>query len=117
MRYLGLEVPPDDTADPRLKRPDIVAVVTYASEERVKREAILTCDDPTLARVLRSYADSTRRLSLPPEVPPRSFQIAIWRNDPSRPAPLSVIIPLVNDDLDILHAQLPAHLHLSVWKR
>ena len=38
LRYIGLEVPPDNTPDPRLKRPDIVAVVTYASEARVKRK-------------------------------------------------------------------------------
>ncbi len=117
LRYVGLEVPPDNTADPRLKRPDIVAVVTYASEARVKREAMLTCDDPKLAPILRSYADATRRLSLPPEIPPRSVAIGIWKNDPSRPAPLSVIIPIVNDDLDLVHAQLPAHLHLTAWKR
>lgn len=116
-RYIGLEVPPDNAPDPRLRRPDMVAVIAYSSEERVKREVLLTCDDPKQAPILRSYADSTRRLSLPPEVPPRSVMVSIWANDPARPAPVSVIIPIVNDDLDIAHAQVPVHLHLTAWKR
>ncbi len=30
-RYVGFEAPPDDTRDARLKQPNVVAVVTYAS--------------------------------------------------------------------------------------
>jgi hypothetical protein len=116
-RYIGLEVPPDDVADARLKRPDVVAVVTYASQERVKREALLTCDDPKRAPLLRSYWDTTRKVSIPDDIPPRFAKIGFRSNYPSQPSPLDVTIPLANDDLDIAHAQLPAHLHLAAWKR
>ncbi len=49
-RYLGVEVPPDDTTDARLKQPNVVAVVSYASENRVIREVLLTSDDRQQAR-------------------------------------------------------------------
>src|ERR1039457_6099956 len=62
-RYVGLEVPPDDTGDMRLKQPNVVAVLTYASEDRLIREALVTCDDPKQAQLLRSYADTTRAVS------------------------------------------------------
>jgi len=71
-RYLGLEVPPDDIKDARLKRPNVVAVVTYASDEAVKREALLTCDDPNRAAELRSYADTTRTVTVAEGRPPRT---------------------------------------------
>jgi hypothetical protein len=116
-RYVGLEVPPDDAADARLKRPDVVAVITYSSQERVKREVLLTCDDPKRAPELRSYWDTARKVSVPDDVPPRAVKIAFRANSPSPPSPLSLSIPILNDDLDIAHAQLPAHLHLTVWKR
>jgi hypothetical protein len=116
-RYIGLEVPPDNVADARLKRPDVVAVITYASQERVKREALLTCDDLKRAPLLRSYWDTTRTASVPDEVPTRSVKIAFRSNSPSPPSPLSLTIPIANDDLDLAHVQLPAHLHLTAWKR
>jgi hypothetical protein len=116
-RYIGLEVPPDDVADARLKPPDVVAVITYSSEERVKREALLTCDDAKRAPILRSYWDATRKVSLSEGVPPRSVRVAFRANSPLPLSTLSVTIPIANDDLDIAHAQLPAHLHLAAWKR
>jgi len=116
-RYIGMEVPPDDAADARLKRPDVVAVITYASQERVKREALLTCDDPKRAPLLRSYWDETRTVSVPNEVPTRVVRITFRANSLSPPTPLSLSIPITNDDLDIAHAQLPAPLHLTPWKR
>src|SRR5258706_5966088 len=64
IRYVGLEVPPDDTTDSRLKDPHVVAVLTYASAERVIREALITCDDPKRASWLRSFADETRTVSV-----------------------------------------------------
>jgi hypothetical protein len=64
LRYVGLEVPPDDASDARLKAPNVVGVVTYASGERVIREALVTCDDPKLSQLLRSFADATRSISL-----------------------------------------------------
>src|SRR6185295_16627781 len=51
-RYAGLEVPPDDAKDARLKEPHVVGVITYASADHVIREALLTSDDPTQAKLL-----------------------------------------------------------------
>jgi hypothetical protein len=118
-RYAGLEVPPDDSPDARLKQPNVVAVLSYASGERVIREAILTCDDPNRAALLRSYADSTRTLSLVEEAgqPIRTLKLEFMQNYPSPPNPLEVRIAVRNDDLDLAHAQLPPRLHLSAWRR
>ncbi len=60
MRYAGLEVPEDNAADAKLKDPHVVAVLTYASAERVLREALITSDDPKQAQTLRSFADASR---------------------------------------------------------
>ena len=124
MRYVGLEVPPDDVSDARLKDPRIVAVVTYASAERVIREALLTSDDPKQAVQLRSFADASRELA---EVerepasakgePARSLRLSVRQNYPSTPDTVTISIPILKDDLDLAHAQLPAHLHLAAWKR
>ena len=66
-RYVGLEVPPDDSPvdrkDKRLTESHVVAVVSYAAADKIIREALLTCDDPKRASVLRSLADSTQTLS------------------------------------------------------
>src|SRR5215470_108486 len=127
-RYVGLEVPPDDIADARLKEPHVVGVITFASAERVIREALLTCDEPQQAQGLRSFADETRTISLT-EVwpsaakqakggePLRSIKISFSQNFPSPPSPQSVVIPVAKDDLDLAHAQLPANLHVAGWKR
>jgi hypothetical protein len=127
-RYIGLEVPPDDIANARLKEPHVVGVITYASAERVIREVLLTCDDPQRAQELRSFEDETRTVSLMevwPSVakeakggePLRSIKIAFSQNFPSPPSPYSVVIPIGKDDLDIAHAQVAAHLHVAAWKR
>ena len=50
MRYIGFEVPPDDVADARLKQPNVVGVITYASAEGKKHEALLTAATPKTAR-------------------------------------------------------------------
>ena len=126
-RYAGLEVPPDDTKDVRLNEPHLVAVLSYASPERVIREALLTCDDPQQARLLRSYSDSTRTLS---EIegasgtgrgkasePRRSLKLSISQNYPSPPATIEVLVPIAGDDFDLAHAQLPPRMHLADWKR
>lgn len=126
MRYVGLEVPPDNAKDSRLNEPHIVAVISYASPERVIREALLTCDDPKKAQLLRSYADSTRTLTEVEDTagvtqrgsePRRSLKLSISQNYPSPPAPLNVLFPIAGDDLDLAHAQLPSGLHLLAWKR
>ena len=118
-RYAGLYVPPDDTKDARLKAPNVVAVVTYASEERVLHEALLTCDDPKRAPILRSFADATRTLTLVEDVNQlsRTLRLYISDNYPSTPNGTEIRIPVKNDDLDLAHAQLPARLHLAAWKR
>ena len=81
-RYVGFEAPPDDTSDARLKQPDVVGVLTYASEGRVIREVLLTCDDPRQAQLLRSYADTPVRLDdldlAHAQLPPR-MRLSSWR--------------------------------------
>ncbi|HEY1760866.1 MAG TPA: hypothetical protein VGG72_36185 [Bryobacteraceae bacterium] len=112
-RYIGLEVPPDDTRDLRLKEAHVVAVFEYASEDQVIREALLTCDDPQRARLLRSYEDTTRMLT----GTPRGLTLSISQNYPSPPDTVTVAVPILNDDLDVAHATLPSGLHLAAWKR
>lgn len=127
-RYVGLEVPPDDTADARLKQPNVVGVLTYASEDRVIREVLITCDDRNQAAQLRSYADETRTLSLverPPTTaaagqaaePLRSLKVSFSESYPSAPHTTEVVIPLAAGDLDLAHAQLPSKLHVASWRR
>jgi hypothetical protein len=117
MRYIGFEVPPDDAADARLKQPNVVGVITYASAEGKKREALLTAATPKTAAELRSYSDATRTVSVLEGAPPKGIRIFISQNAPSPANPISLTIPVAADDLDVEHAQLPAGLHLSRWKR
>ncbi len=113
MRYAGLEVPEDGA---KLKDPHVVAVLTYASAERVLREALITSDDPKQAVALRSFADASRSVTLV-ETPARALKLSISQNYPSAPATVSLIVPIVHDDLDAAHAQMPAHLHLTARSR
>ena len=117
MRYIGFEAPPDDVADARLKQPNVVGVITYASAEGRKREALLTAANAKTATELRSYSDSTRTVSVVEGAPPKAIRIFISQNAPSPANPVSLTIPMAADDLDVEHAQLPAGLHLSRWKR
>jgi hypothetical protein len=116
-RYVGLEVPPDDASDTRLKQKNVVAVVIYASQERVLREALLTADNPTQAAEMRQYEGTTRTVSLDDQRPPRVLQIAFRPDDDSTLARADVMIPLAGDDLDLAHAKLPPGLHLKPFKR
>jgi hypothetical protein len=116
MRYAGLEVPADDATDARLKDPHVVAVLTYASAERVLREALITSDDPKQAQTLRSFADASRSVTVV-ETPARALKISISQNYPSAPATVSLTVPIAHDDLDLAHTQMPAHLHIASWKR
>lgn len=113
LRYVGLEVPPDDTADVRLKAPNVVAVLTYASAERVIREVLITCDDRRRAQVLRSFADSTRTVAFDG----RAIRVSISQNYPSPPATVTIDVQIAKDDLDAAHGQTPAGLHVTAWKR
>jgi hypothetical protein len=119
-RYVGFEAPPDDTHDARLKQPNVVGVLTYASEDGVVREALLTCDDTERAAQLRSYADETRTVSMVegpstapatrkgrPGEPSRTLELSFSESYPSAPNTVEVLIPLYNDYLDLAHAQLP----------
>jgi hypothetical protein len=118
-RYVGFEVPPDDTSDARLKRPNVLGVIIYASEDRLIREALLTCDDPKQAQVLRSYADTTRAVSLADgaDQSSRTLRVSFSRNYPSPAGTVEVRMPVRRDDLDPVHAQLAPGMHLSFWRR
>lgn len=127
-RFAGLETPPDDTTDARLKDPHVVAVLSYASAERVMREALLTCDDPKRAEAYRSFADEERTFEyvegpVPPPKgesrlePTRALKITFSQSFPSPPNPVSALIPVAGDDLDLAHAKLPACMHVAAWKR
>jgi hypothetical protein len=111
MRYVGLEVPEDPAADPRE-----VAVLTYASAERVLHAVKIASDDAKQAQMLRSFADASRSVTLL-ETPSRALQLSISQNYPAAPGTMKIIVPIVRDDLDVAHAQLPAHLHVVPLKR
>ena len=115
-RYAGFEAPGDDTKEARLKEPHVVGVLTYASEEKLIREVLLTCDDPKRAQLLRSYADSTRAVSLAEgaDQPPHTLKLSFSQNYPSPPNTVELRIPVRRDDLDVAHAALPPGMHLHV---
>ena len=94
----------------------MVGVLTYASAEHVLREALISSDDPKQAELLRSFADANRSVTLV-ETPARALKISISQNYPSAPATISLTVPIVRDDLDLAHAQMPAHLHVATFKR
>jgi hypothetical protein len=113
-RYVGLEVPPDDAADARLKEPHVVAVVTYASEDRVIRELLLTHTNTDRAAELRSYADTERTVSFV-ESPAKRLRIAFVMG-PHSP-PVEVTVPLKGGDLDTAGARLPPGMHIGTFQR
>ncbi|HLK68499.1 MAG TPA: hypothetical protein VKU19_33935 [Bryobacteraceae bacterium] len=116
-RFAGLDVPPDNTPDARLKEPHTVAVLSYASDEKVIREVLISCSDPKRAALLRSYDDVTRKLSVVDRPGARELRIVFEQNYPSTPDNTVVSIPIVKDDLDPAHAQLPAGIRAVIWKR
>jgi hypothetical protein len=107
LRYVGLE-----TAAGR----NGVAKITYASAEHVIREALITGDDAQQAQILRSFADATRTVALV-DTPAPALKVSVSRNYPSAPATVTLTIPIVRDDLDLSHAQMPAHLRIATFKR
>ena len=107
MRYVGFEVP---------REPQAVGVLTYASAERVIREALITSDDSKQAQTLRSFADANRSVTLI-ETPARALKISISQNYPSAPATVTITIPIVRDDLDLARAQMPEHWHVVSFRR
>jgi hypothetical protein len=116
-RYGALDVPPDDASDARLREPHVVAVLVYASTERVIREALIAADDVNRARELRSYADTRRTLTLreSPSLPP-VLRIRFLSNDKIEKETL-LEVPITKDDLDLAAAKVPAGLHVKAWKR
>ena len=114
-RYVGLEAPPDDTPDARLKEPHVVAVLTYASDDRVIRELLITHANPRRALELRSYADTARTVSAM-ESPARRLRILFTANDPGAAA-VEVVVPIKGDDLDAAGARAPSGIRLAAWRR
>jgi hypothetical protein len=116
-RYGALDVPPDDATDARLNEAHIVAVLVYASTEKVIREAMITDDDVNRAKELRSYADTRRTLTLreSPSLPP-VLRIRFVSNDKVEKETL-LEVPITRDDLDLAAAKVPAGLHVKAWKR
>jgi len=112
-RYVGFAASPDDSTDARLKQPNVVGVITYAAGDRVVREALITCDDPNQAALLRSYADAKRTLA----AADHTLKLSFSRNYPSPANAVEVRIPLRGDDLDLAHAQLAPKLHITAWRR
>jgi hypothetical protein len=106
LRYVGLEIG---------AKPNGVAKLTYASAEHVIREALITSDDAKQAQILRSFADVTRTATLV-ETPSQALRVSISQNYPSAPQTVTLTIPIVRDDLDLAHAQMPAHLHIATGK-
>jgi hypothetical protein len=92
----------------------VVAVLSYASDEKLIREALITCDDVKQAALLRSFADETRTLA---DNGGKSLRLTFTQNYPSPPAPVTVTIPIAGDDLDLAHATLPPKVHVAAWKR
>ena len=115
-RYADLDVPADDAPDARLKEPHVVAVLVYAAEDRVLREVLITHDKPAEARQMRSFADETQQVAFI-DTPARRLKIAFSHNYPDAPATVEASIPLVKDDLDVAHAQVPAGMHIAAWRR
>ena len=111
-RFVGLQILEDD----KVKDPRVVAVVSYASAEKVIREAVITCDDIKLAAQLRSLADESRSMTAGTELGP-IVRIVFTQSFPAPPAPVTVTIPIAKDDLDLAHAQLPAKMHIAPYKR
>ena len=127
-RFVGLDVPPDNAPDPRLRDPHVVGVLAYASPERTIRRVLITCSNVERAAAFRSYWDTTRQLSLVGAEPPEKVLInwwppvpATWPTDPDAAAALvfpnrySAVIPIVADDLDIAHASMHACITLAPW--
>jgi len=119
-RYVGLNVPPDDATDPKLKDPQIVGILAYAAADHVISKLLLTCSDVKRAAELRSYWDETRELSVlnatpAADNPKLTLRIAWSANFPSAPNTVQALIPLKGDDFDAAHTKLPACMKAAPW--
>ena len=113
VRYAGIEVPPDDTVDTRLTAPNVIGVLTYASSDKVIREALITSDSPQNAALLRSFTDSTHTV----DFTNGRIVLSISRNDRARPSTVSIVVPVDGDDLNLTRSQLPSGIHATAWQR
>jgi hypothetical protein len=124
-RYVGFEVPPDDAEDKRLTEPHVLGVLAYAAQDRVIRRVLLSCSDPDRARLLRSYADTDRELSLAPRPPahkgkaepPITVRLTWSAAWPSAPDIVTASFPVQDDDLDLAHAKLPPCVKAAAWQK
>lgn len=81
------------------------------------REALITCDDPVRARQLHSYWDTTRTVMLR-ESPATQGAIRVrFASNDRVSKQTTVVVPIAKDDLDVGHAEVPAGLHVTAWKR
>lgn len=117
LRYAGIEVPPDDAEDPRLRSRNVVAVLSYSAADHVIRETILTCEDPARAAELRSYFDEERTLETTDRVGGRYLRVTFRGSYPNRPDEKVITIPITKSGLDLAHAAMPPGFHLSFWER
>jgi hypothetical protein len=117
LRYAGFDVPPDDSKDTRLNDRHVVGVLSYASEAKVIRQGLVTCDDPKLAAQLRSFADETRVLTQGGGFNSQILRLAFSQNFPSPAATIAAVVPIAGDDLDFARATLPPRMHIAEWKR
>jgi hypothetical protein len=117
LRYAGFDVPPDDSKDPRLNDRHVVGILSYASESKVIRQGLVTCDDPKLAAQLRSFAEETRVLTQGGGFNSQILRLAFSQSYPSPPATIAVVVPIAGDDLDFARATLPPRMHIAEWKR
>jgi hypothetical protein len=117
LRYAGFDVPPDDAKDVRLNDRHVVGILSYASEAKVIRQALITCEDPKLAQLLRSYSDETRTLVQSGGFNSQILRLSFSQNFPAPAATIAVVIPVTGDDLDLAQAKLPPRMHIAEWKR
>ena len=88
--------------EPVLKAPNVVAVLIYASSERVIREALVTHDDPKSAQAPRSYADATRTVAFAGGV----IRLAISQNYPSSPKTVTMTVPIAREVLGLIEKMI-----------
>ncbi|HEY3743166.1 MAG TPA: hypothetical protein VGL53_25140 [Bryobacteraceae bacterium] len=117
MRYVGYLNPGSDSEDARLKDPHVIGVLIYATEDAVMRRLILTCDDEKRAALLRSYADTTRKLTFEENASgAKTLRLVISENFPSPANPTECRFPIVEDELNPAKVQMPDGFHAKIWQ-
>ncbi|MBX9633850.1 MAG: hypothetical protein K2X44_02620, partial [Magnetospirillum sp.] len=88
--------------------PRTVAVLTYATSQATLKRVMVTADDPTRARLLRSSMGMIRPVARMDDASRRMIDLSL-------PAGL-IRIPVNGDDLDLAKAQVPPGLGLAELK-